>query len=98
MLDCKVKYASIQPSWGVWNEFYSGYMPIVNIIIHYRSSLKGSQWLIAGKQSSARVNFGTNFEIIILDSYLKFRGFFSKGGGLFVKGGDMVSPCDLTME
>ena len=66
MLDCKVKYASIQPSWGVWNEFYSGYMPIINIIIHYRSSLKGSQWLIAGKQSSARVNFGTNFEIIIL--------------------------------
>ena len=39
-----------------------------------------------------RLRFGKN------DRYQKFREFFSKGGGLFVKGGDMVSPCDLTME
>ena len=49
-----------------------------------------SHFFVTQKTSTAKSFFW--------DRYTKFRGFFSKGGGLFVREGDMVSHGDSTVK
>ena len=44
------------------------------------------------------INVYRLFTLAGIDTYTKFRGFFSKGGGLFLRGGEMVSHGESTAK